>query len=32
VYPDIYLTAAHHHFGIKELRAKIAIAFEETLI
>jgi len=31
VYPEIYLTSARDGFGMRELRGKVAIAFEESL-
>ncbi|CDW75696.1 gtp-binding protein [Stylonychia lemnae] len=30
VYPEVHLTSADHMFGIKEVRAKIGIAFEDV--
>ena len=32
VNPELHLTAAEHGFGVKELRARIGIAFEENLV
>lgn len=31
VFPHIHLTCAEHMFGIQELRAQVAIAFEEKM-
>jgi len=32
VNPELHLVSAEHLFGIRELRAKLSIAFEETLV